>query len=665
MNRVRSQTETIARLCQQRVALNIPSYQRPYVWPAEDVEKLLSDIAAAHLDQQPHYYIGTLISSRSHALGNPEAEYSYELIDGQQRSTTLTLLALAFREWLPDHALGAMTQLGAHPRLTFKIREQAQAFLAKEAGLQTDTQLNNAALASPYLRHLHQGLKAARQRLKQMADAGQDLGALADYLYEKVVWVNNIVPFGMNLNRLFARINTGGVQLEQSDILKAQLLRKIHRHKRRYDAIWQACENLNNYFERNVRQLFPQADWQNLRIDDLAQFDAERFLQEESDYAETIGQTLAELAAEADVEPGLADRPAEASSVKEDDNTVYCRSIIGFPLLLMHTYRIFRAERGEGDIGCRLNAARFGECFHDFVQTVNEPDAVAFIECMWRVRYQFDRWIAKWLQRDGDDGEHLYLGGVTLSESKGVKRLNRFYPELTPDLVQLQAVRNFTGERSAQYWLSPFLALMMKRTPVTSSDDSNELSSMDTALRELEKIDNELSLAQDTQKEASFALLCGQKLECHPPGDIENHLRKPLGTGFEHYWFQKLEYVLWKCRKNLPFLDERYLRDFRIASKNSVEHVHPQQHEYRQEQLAHDVLNSFGNLALLSPGENSSYSNQDPEKKRVDFERKATYDALKLAHIFHLMGREKWNAAKMERHRQSMLELLLEHYRVE
>jgi hypothetical protein len=259
----------------------------------------------------------------------------------------------------------------------------------------------------------------------------------------------------------------------------------------------------------------------------------------------------------------------------------------------------------------------------------------------------------------------LYLGTVTLGDNKGVKRLNRVYAELVPDLVQLQAVRYFTGERSAQYWISPFLALVMKRT---QGADGNALiisRSPDDALRELERIDNALSLSQDTQKEASFALLSGRHPACSPLEDIEVHLQRSLGTGFEHYWFQKLEYVLWKRRKELPYLDEHHWRDFRTTSKNSVEHVHPQQHQYRHEQLDAEVLDGFGNLVLLSPGENSSYSNQDPEKKRVDFKRKSVYDALKLAHIFHLMGNDKWDADRIALHRQHMLERLMEHYRSE
>ena len=71
----------------------------------------------------------------------------------------------------------------------------------------------------------------------------------------------------------------------------------------------------------------------------------------------------------------------------------------------------------------------------------------------------------------------------------------------------------------------------------------------------------------------------------------------------------------------------------------------------------------FGNLALLSPGENSSYSNLSPEKKRDEFNSKRTYDSLKLAHIFHLMDTGGWTEDKIASHRREMLGLLSEHYK--
>lgn len=656
MTRVQTQTETIAWLCENNVALNIPSYQRPYVWPAEDVKKLLSDIANALQDGQPYYYLGTLISARSQASAYPQADYSYELIDGQQRSTTLILLALALHEQLQNHPIAALPRLGSQPRLTFVIREEAQKFLAQAAGLPGNSPLDEKALASPYLRHLHQGLKAAKQELQQLAAKGVELPALANYLYQNVVWVNNTIPSGMNPNRLFARMNTGGVQLEQSDILKAQLLHKIHTHKHRYDAIWQACENLHNFFERNVREIFSQSDWDHLGLDKLAQFGDSLFLHHDEKAAGTEGKTLADLAEPADTQPptpAANGQPASTPVTADDVQKAYYRSIISFPLLLMHTLRIFRAEHQQEDIPSRLHAARFGACFQDFGQTANEEKAMAFIECLWRVRFQFDRWVAKWRQLDGDGDEHLYLANVSLRQNNGKTRLTREYIEQTRDLVQLQSVRNFTGERSAQYWIGPFLAEMMKLPE----------ASFDTAQCVLEKIDNVLSLAKTTQKEASFALLCGEKPQCHEVSWIDTHLQQALGTGFEHYWFQKLEYVLWKHRRNAPHLDEKRWQHFRISSKNSVEHVHPQRHEHAQAQLEQSLLDSFGNLALLSPGENSSYSNQDPIKKRVDFESKPTYDSLKLAHIFHLMGKATWDGAKISQHQQEMLKLLREHLR--
>jgi hypothetical protein len=404
MKRVHSQTETIAFLCEQNIALNIPSYQRPYVWPAEDVTKLLDDVEQARKSGQRCYYIGTLLSSRSELAGQCAARTSYELIDGQQRSTTLTLLALAFHKRLPKHRLSGMIRLGEQARLTFKIRSEAQDFLAHEAGLTLQLALDDKALASPYLIHLRQGLKAACDRLDQLGEQGCQLGELADYLYEKVVWVNNIVPHGLNLNRLFARINTGGVQLEQSDILKSQLLAKIEdqRLKSEFDAIWQACENQHNFFERNVRQLFPLACWNELKFDDLAKFDPLRFPLESkigdtlTPAPTTAALTLEQLAVQAEA---YQDSEGAAALGETHEGMRYCRSVISFSLLLIHALRIFHAgpEGKQADIAGRLNATQLSACFKDLIEHGSGQDAIDFVRCLWQVRYQFDRWVVKWL----------------------------------------------------------------------------------------------------------------------------------------------------------------------------------------------------------------------------------------------------------------------------
>lgn len=89
--RVQSLVQTASDLHEGRVALVIPSYQRPYVWASEDVTKLLDDIIDACDAGEPQYYIGTVLTSMS--VPNPlaAAQVIYELVDGQQRMTTLML----------------------------------------------------------------------------------------------------------------------------------------------------------------------------------------------------------------------------------------------------------------------------------------------------------------------------------------------------------------------------------------------------------------------------------------------------------------------------------------------------------------------------------------------------------------------------------------------
>jgi len=653
---VQSQVETAFLLCKKNIALVIPCYQRPYVWPADDVTQLLDDIIAAKRANESHYYIGTVITSRLRKADNPDASTTYELIDGQQRMTTLMLLALAFSRHLPDCQLASLTVLGRQPRLSFAIRHEVQALLGAKAGLKSFTLPNKDTIKQmPYLAHLERAVSAATSHVATLAKSisRTELEAIANYLFTQVKWVNNSMPLGMDLNRLFATLNTSGVQLEQSDILKSKLLYKINRNKARYEAIWQACEKMDNYFERNVRQLFPDADWNALKYEELASFDHRLFPLRLKRRADTEGLSIADLAREKGHDDVEWETHQSAATNEDLDDKVYCRPIISFPLLLVHAFRIYRAQNDLDDIAPRVNSSRLNESFTDVLADLTEKQATGFIECLWKVRYQFDRWVVKWVERAEGDEPQLSLTNISRSRDSSSRsyRFNRYALE-TSNLSQLQSVRNFTGERSAQYWLTPFLGQLVEK----------RLQKREQVEILLEQIDNQLSLATTTQKEASFTLTTGDLTALKTIESVCQELNtENKGTGFEHYWFQKLEYLLWKHGERLGCFNMAKHGQYRIVSKNSVEHVHPQNEEYGQG-LGYDHLNAFGNLVLLSPGENSSYSNQTVEKKQADFRSKPWYDSLKLAHIFYTKGTGPWGQSKIHNHQAVMLDLLSMHY---
>lgn len=652
-HQVKTEVLTLETVGTRDMGFVIPSYQRPYVWRDEDVIKLFDDIREAYVVGEQQYFIGSVLS----AVRNEGESRVYELIDGQQRTTTLMLLSLAFRAAGVETPLAKVSTLGEKPRLTFEIREAVGNLLGSYAGLERMARPGPEAIKhDAYLTHLDANLRVLKQQVDGLRDTKDfSLEAFADYIYGKVSWVNNIVPESMDLNRLFASMNTAGIQLEPVDLLKAKLFRKITTEKPLYSAMWQACEHMENYFERNLRQLFTHAHWHAIEYKHLNTYSDSLFQRRAGDIegaqGETSGKTLLHLLDE--VESGEAPDNTEQKEQEDaqdgiEDETVYCQSIVSFELLLIHTLRIFCARKKWPDIAARIKASNLMGCFECLLEE-DETTVKAFIELLWQVRYQFDTWVVKWVEHDDSEDPQLRLTNINRSSSSGKYYINRSARELG-NLVQLQAVRNFSGDRSAHYWLTALLAQLV---------DKPEMD-FDQVLAELEKLDNQLSLTTETQKEASFKIARGRVPSTESWGSIEAYLNSAKGTGFEHYWFQKLEYLLWKQGDQS---DEK-LKRYRITSKNSVEHVHPQKEEY-QSTLEGKYLDDFGNLVLLSPGENSSYSNQTVGKKREDFKGKPRYDSLKLKAIFEVYDEAggKWGEEQIAKHQKRMTALLENHYR--
>jgi len=77
---------------------HVPKYQREYSWGKKDWEQLLIDIN----DNDPGYFMGSVICVKDNDQDAPGNELVYEVIDGQQRLTTLSLLMLAIYVRLND-----------------------------------------------------------------------------------------------------------------------------------------------------------------------------------------------------------------------------------------------------------------------------------------------------------------------------------------------------------------------------------------------------------------------------------------------------------------------------------------------------------------------------------------------------------------------------------
>src|SRR5574344_571008 len=79
------------------LSLVIPNFQRSYVWKEINLKKLINDLEEFLLSNKNEYYMGTLLLYKS------ENKEEYEIIDGQQRITTLTIFYNSLFNGIPDN----------------------------------------------------------------------------------------------------------------------------------------------------------------------------------------------------------------------------------------------------------------------------------------------------------------------------------------------------------------------------------------------------------------------------------------------------------------------------------------------------------------------------------------------------------------------------------
>lgn len=121
------------------IALRIPEYQRPYKWTAKNVNQLFDDIMFAQNNNKEVYRVGTLIL---HKTFDEKGRVVYDIVDGQQRTITFSLLLSAFGENDVDFL---SQELGANPYSKFNVINNFRALSRRIDTLKSDVKHTDKA----------------------------------------------------------------------------------------------------------------------------------------------------------------------------------------------------------------------------------------------------------------------------------------------------------------------------------------------------------------------------------------------------------------------------------------------------------------------------------------------------------------------------------------
>ncbi len=228
----------------------IPDYQRPYSWTTEEVGELLDDLLYAvgqpnNLADASPYFLGSVVIIKS------DASRKAEIIDGQQRITTLTILLCALRELTSD-AERRITRheyireksdldAGIEGRYRLSIRERDREFF--QSNIQERDKLND------FVKHPQVNLPESQQRMFENAKFLWDelskldesnRNALMAYIIQHCYLVIVSTTDQASAYRIFSVLNDRGLDLSPTDILKAQIIGRIEDDNTvAYTKIWE------------------------------------------------------------------------------------------------------------------------------------------------------------------------------------------------------------------------------------------------------------------------------------------------------------------------------------------------------------------------------------------------------------------------------------------
>lgn len=591
----------------------IPLYQRNFAWTYDEIEQLLNDVADAFQENRDNYYnnyyIGTLVVNNENDI--------FKIIDGQQRTTALNLIALALKHEFGFDRLKAVN-------LTFPARKKSNENIQK---LFTKQEISEGDE-----NELTRGYGHAKDALKKVLEERQlDPQSFVDYLFENVIIFRSILPEDLDLNLYFERFNSRGEQLEAHEILKAQMMSKFGEDQemaQKFARIWEACAE----FDKPVASQFKM---RRKRADDFQErerifgwhFTNYSFhnIYNDIDFHQNERRKLSDI---------LGKKITEKNIEVDKDFGDYT-TVIDFPTFLLHVLAIAEGKKTDE---IQLDDKKLLALFD--IKNKDKTWVIEFSEFLLRIKHIFDNYIVRNSNTDssGRNKDEWFLQKGTYYEYQPNGKAKEHYiveerftkntfsdSEINQNIILLQSMFavTFTANRDSR-WLYEILQFLFNRI-----EELNQAEFAGSFKNFLEKM---------AVRYAEERLFTEDK-------SIKTYGEIPV------YAFNFVDYVLWKNREELKKDYDIKFEDFKFAYRRSIEHWFPQHPNSDEivEKMDDKFLHSFGNLCIITDSQNSKFGNLVPSAKYKQWEGIFNRQSLKLQMMADVtVKNDKWSIREIQ-----------------
>jgi uncharacterized protein with ParB-like and HNH nuclease domain len=398
----------------------IPRYQRNYAWGKAEITQLIKDIEEffpKENNEDKSYYLGSLVCFK-------REDGNFELIDGQQRHTTITLINLVLKNW----TVGIKNTVSV-PNLKFDSRKKIQNYIESLYKTESTNFLKQAGeLNISGIGSFKDAIEIIQEELREI-----DVQNFSKNFYGNVYLFRVEVPEDTDLNHYFEIMNNRGEQLEKHEIVKSLLMGKISdtKEQEKFSEIWNACADMSAYVYFN----FHAENRKNI-FTTVGELDAEKFdgisIKENSVITEEL--SLVEIIDKHNIP---SDFPKEEKYIKEK-----YKSVIDFPNFLLQVLKIKNEK-------VSLDDKKLLEQFSD-----TKPDPQEYIFDLLKYRILFDKFVIKQDLADADESKQNW----------GIRELNTDFEttiktfENDEELTKLQVMLYYSDSTNTyNNWLQEII----------------------------------------------------------------------------------------------------------------------------------------------------------------------------------------------------------------